>query len=156
MQKVIRMEIYKDNNRSKQKKINSCNGNINKIWKQAKNLFFKQKSNFPDKLIFNNTVYNGSKKVAEELNKFFVNKVQDKIKSIPKSTFDPIKHYKDKIKKPNNSFKINNINLNQLKEIFSKMNITKSTGFHGISMEMIKYIKKPNITTSIKSNQSNH
>ena len=92
MQKVIKTEIYKDNNRSKQKKINSCNGNINKIWKQAKNIFFKQKSNFPEKLIFNNTIYNGSKKVAEELNKFFVKKVQNKIKSIPKNNFDPIKH----------------------------------------------------------------
>ena len=65
MQRVIKTEIYKDNNRSKHKIFNSCNGNINKIWKQAKHLFFKHKPNFPEKLIFNNTIFNGSKKVAE-------------------------------------------------------------------------------------------
>ena len=46
MQKVIKTEIYKDNNISKQKLFNSCNGNVNKIWKQAKNFFFKQKNKF--------------------------------------------------------------------------------------------------------------
>ena len=56
MQNVIKNEVYKDNRNSKNKLFKSCKGNINKIWKQAKNIFFKQKPNFPEKLIFNNTI----------------------------------------------------------------------------------------------------
>ena len=39
MQKVIKNEVYNDNKNSKYKLFNSCKGNINKIWKQAKTSF---------------------------------------------------------------------------------------------------------------------
>ena len=94
MQNVIKNEVYKDNRNSKNKLFKSCQGNINKIWKQAKNIFFKQKPNFPEKLEFNNTMYYRSKKVSNELNKFFINKIENKIKNIPKNKFDPIDHFK--------------------------------------------------------------
>merc|ERR1712055_1163333 len=93
---------------------------------------------FPDKLILNDKLVYGSKKVADGLNEFYKNKISDLITKIPKTNFDPIAHYKQKIKKPKKILKIKKINTSQLVKTIGNMKNTNSFGYYGISMSMIK------------------
>ena len=44
--------------------------------------------------------------MADGLNEFYKNKISDLITKIPKTNFDPIAHYKQKIEKPKKILKI--------------------------------------------------
>ena len=87
MQKEIRDNIYMENKKQKQFEFSNCKGNINKIWRTAKNMFFKEKGSFPEKIVINDNLIEGSK------NEYFKSKVKWLINKIPSSNGDPIKHY---------------------------------------------------------------
>ena len=96
IQKTICDKIYFETKNQKDKEFSSCKGNINKIWKIAKQTFFKNKENFPDKMVFGNEIICGSKKIANKLNQYFIEKVKNKIQSIPLLQIDPLTNYKKK------------------------------------------------------------
>merc|ERR1712105_526436 len=96
----------------------------------------------PDKMIENNEIKNGSKNVANILNRYYIQKVR-KIREdlMNKNKSDPLIHYTNKIPEPDNKLGIKTINMSQLRNIMRSMKKSKSTGVDNVSMEMIINIK---------------
>ena len=116
--------------------------NIRKMWNDAKDRMYENDKIKIEKIYHNNQFVIGSKKVSQELNDYFQNKVK-KIKSnIPQQKSDPMIHYRKMVKNPKNKLYLTEINMHQFDLIYSKLKKSSSTIDDGISMSMINMMKE--------------
>ena len=100
-----------------------------------------KKNSQPDGIIENGKIISGSKSVSNSFNRFFISKVRKLAENIPNSNTGPMYFFQKYIPKMDNTFSFKTISMSTLKQIISKINNTKSSDYHGLSMTMIKKLK---------------
>ena len=141
IERQCRKSIEKDRKTNINKNISENINNPSKLWKSAKDQLYGKKQSQPDRIIENGRFINGSKNVSNSFNRFFISKVKKLADNIPDSNIDPMHFFRKYITKMENSFSFKTISMSTLKQIISKINNTKSSDYHGLSMTMIKKLK---------------
>ena len=138
---LVKSKIKSDTNLGKSKEYQKCN-NVNKMWKITKNQIWGRDCDFPEKILSENILTEGSKNVSEVMNWYYKNKAENLIRNAPINHDEALKHYKQKIKKPKNKLSINQIKMYDLKKMFNEVKKSFSTGIYNISMKMIDNVKE--------------
>lgn len=131
--KMIRKESISNSVRRVEK-----SKSASEIWKIA-NEIGKPNGNNDIILEANGNVISDKMEVAENFNKFFINKIKklrEKLLNSPKS--DPLDKLKKQMNKRNLHFKLRTITANQVRKIIKKLKNTNSTGSDTISTKIIK------------------
>ena len=92
-----------------------------KTWKSATEKIYGKKNLITDKMMDNNNLVNGSKKVANILNIYFVRKAPNIINNLPNVNINPMDYFKKYIQKNKNTFSIKQINMSELRNILNKI-----------------------------------
>ena len=121
---------------------NDNNGNPNKIWNKAKNKIFKKEEALIDCIIDKNEPIIRSKNTSEVINGLFIDKINNLKNNLKQQVEDPMLNYNKCIKTPTKLLMIKEIDMNQLKSIFSKTKKSNSASADRISGNMIKIIKQ--------------
>ena len=103
------------------KEFDKCEGNVKKQWNIAKNKMFNNKNLTIERIIQNDQMVIGSKKVSAAFNRFFIQKVRKIRNSLENKTEDPMASFKKYIKTPSKKLHFTQIKMSQLKEVFKKM-----------------------------------
>ena len=114
-------------------------------WKLVKEIDRKAEQGGPPKrLLIDGKETRDEKEIAEHMNEFFVEKVRRNIVEIEKTSpsFCPIEHFKEHIKKPEESFSFKSVQTKEVEDTIDKLNNSRSTGTDDISNMMIKAAKK--------------
>ena len=119
----------------------STEGDNNKMWKVLKSKVYTNEAINIERIYNENKITIGSKKVAEELNKYFDNKIRNIIEQIPKNNNDPMINFKKHVKKPEKYCKLNQINYNNINTIITKMKSTNSSSKDNVTSTMLKKVK---------------
>ena len=76
LRKTINGEIKSNELNQRKKEFDECNGDMNKLWKIAKNQVWVHPTNNLDRMTENGDIKVGSKSVANILNRYYVSKVR--------------------------------------------------------------------------------
>ena len=139
--KVIDQRKRTENKDNNKKEFEKCNGKSKNEWRVAKEKLFGTREAHPERVLENNKIVNGAKKVAGVFNRFFVSKVRKIRESIPEQYEDPMIHYKKFVKSPKRKLYFPQINMMQLKKKMNKMKKSNSVSFDLISMNTISKLK---------------
>ena len=134
--------VTSDRNSDTKKLINENINNPKKLWKVAKDELYGTNSKQPERILENGRIIRGSKGVANALNRHFIQKVNKIKNEIPISNIDPMSFYTKHVPNLKNQFQFKPINMSQLRITMSKIRSTTSNDLFGISMNMIKNLKR--------------
>ena len=95
-----------------------------------------------DRMMENSKMVNGSKKVVNILNRYFVRKAPNIINNLPNININPMTYYKKYVQKKKNTFYLKQINMSELRSILSNINKSKSFDYYGLSMDMILRLRR--------------
>ena len=108
------------------------------MWKVLKSKVYTNEVINIERIYNENKITIGSKKVAEELNRYFDSKIRNIIEQIPKNNNDPMINFKKHVKKHEKYCKISQINYNNINSIITKMKSTNSSSKDNVTSKMIK------------------
>ena len=83
---------------------------------------YNQNQHHIERIAKDDIIIEGTKKVANAINTYFTDKVENIIKNIKESQTDPITNYKKVIKTPSTKHKFKSVSLYRIGRIISKMN----------------------------------
>ena len=139
--KICRKKIISNKRSNTFKAINNIK-NPAKLWKATKKELYGTKTNSIERIIENNKFINGSQKVANMINIYFVKKPNVIANTIPNVNTDPMNFYKSNVEQLINKFRFKQINMSDLRKAISKINLSNSEDYYGISMKMLIKICK--------------
>ena len=88
---------------------------------ETKRQFWAQKDSHPERIMENQKIIVGSKKVANVFNRFYVSKIRKLREKMSQNKVDPMIHFKKFIKKPKTKLELQPISMDQLDKIYSKI-----------------------------------
>ena len=110
-------------------------------WKLLKEIEKKADSNGPPKkLRIDGEVTADKKKIADHMNKFFIEKVEKNILEIDKTNakYSPSDHFRSHMREPNELFEFTKVNLQEVEEAIDKLKPGRGAGRDEISNFIIK------------------
>ena len=111
---ISRKAIIYDKRKNFKSTLESNMSNSHKTWKSATDKIYGNKNLIADKMMENNKLVKGSKKVANILNRYFVRKAPNIINNLPNVNINPMDYFKKYIKQQQNKFYIKQINMSEL------------------------------------------
>ena len=111
------------------------NCNSGEMWKMTYQILGKFRSSFPSQMLFGQKLVSKPAEIANEMNRFFINKITE-LKSNPAATGDdPLKELKKFLKSkaiPENNFKLRELNKAETLKLIKKLKGKKSSGLDWI------------------------
>ena len=138
LKNTVTSSIRKEKRKWEQEKLNSSRNNPDVLWKNVKSWLSWGNSGPPSKLIDNGTLVTSPKKLAETMNKFFVQKVKKLKESIPSSNKNPCSKLRESMASRKCSFSIQPVGPEEIEDIVMRMKNSKSTGIDNINILIIK------------------
>ena len=112
-----------------------------KAWKKVKKQMYGEDSQVTDRIIENNQLKIGSLNVANILNRYYVTKVRLIRENMKKPKNDPMINYKKFVKSPPRKLNIQQINMNDLRKIYSSCKNSNTISKDKISMHTLMKTK---------------
>ena len=109
--------------------------------REAKTLLYGKDNTFPDRIVENDTIKVGSKNVANAINRFYIAKIKKITNQMPEQIQDPMINYKKFVKSPRNKLRIQEISMENLRNIYSKINKSNSILYDKISTKTLNNLK---------------
>ena len=131
--KLKRIEIKEKNKQEFEK----CNGNSKYQWKLAKEKLYGSNPTHPERIIENNKLIRGSKKVAGVFNRFYISKIRKILQNLDKPTKDPMISYRHFIKRPKEELNFSKITMSQLRKKMKKVKKSNSVSYDKISVNTL-------------------
>jgi hypothetical protein len=100
-----------------QKQLEENRNDPTKLWKILKNLY-KDENDLIERINFNGKIITNHEEIANTLNKFFIDSIQELVDNVPNPKGD---NYLDNISIPNSKFKIEEISMENLIEIVKSL-----------------------------------
>ena len=141
LSKLVNKAIISDKNQITKKNVEASLKKPKQLWNTAKEKLYGRNKNMTETIVENDKMKIGSKHVASVLNRFFITKPKKIVNNLPKNDIDPMSYYKKYVPNYTNEFKLQPINMSELRIAMSKIKNTKSCDFYGLSMAMINKIK---------------
>lgn len=141
--KVIIKKKKKEEVMAREKEsLNRVKNNPSKLWSEAKKQMYGNQNQHPERIMENNKLVVGSKKVSQVFNRFFITKVRKMREEMSNPTEDPMISYRKYIKKPINELDIDEISMAEINKTYKKMKKSNTTGYDQISMKTINLLKE--------------
>ena len=116
--------------------------NPKKLWNATKKLLYGNKFKSINRIIENNKFIQGSQKVSNVLNRFFVWKPREILGNLPVNDINPMDFYAKHVEKKSNTFFLKPINISDLRKVMSSVKRSNSYDYYGINMKMIFNIRR--------------
>ena len=142
--KRLRNEVTKklksDKIQWQQKKLNKCNNDSGKLWKNILGWVDWCSSGSPTKLYHNGQIVTAPTKLAEIMNSFFINKVKDICQKLPTQTQDPLVTLQNIMKDKSSVFSLSCVHPDTVKNIILGLKNSKASGVDNIDTYIIKLV----------------
>ena len=121
----------------------SENSTINEVWKGVNTILAPRQNSKPLTIKVNNEKIDDPNQVANELNKWFKQKVEDLVKEIYKPEMvDPFERLRNKMKNRQLKFKLQAVDVHEVLAVLQKLKKKTSFGLDELSSEMLKMCKE--------------
>ena len=133
----------------KKRKLDNCDDNPAKLWKNIKGWLQWSSSGSPTQLFHEGTLENKPSKLAEIMNNYFINKVRNILHKIPVPKTDPLKTLKRMMTGRTCQLELRAVHPDEVLDIIKSLKNSKSCGLDNIDTYVIKLIKDeilPSIT----------
>ena len=141
LSKICHKKIIKEKNCLLQKNL-SKETNPQKLWRSTKKHLYGSKNKTFNRIIENNTFVNGSLKVANILNRYFIRKPKIIVENLPENNIDPMEFYTKNVNKNINKFSLKPVNMSDIRRAMSSVNKSNSMDYYGINMKMLFKIRR--------------
>ena len=119
------------------------NSTMNQVWKSVNKILAPRQTAKPLTIEVENVKIDDPTKVANELNKWFKQKVEDLVKGIYKPEMvDPFSRLKAKMKLKKIKFKLQPVDVHEVLAVLQKLKNKTSCGLDEFSSEMLKMCKE--------------
>ena len=126
----------------KRSKLKYAAENTSFIWNFAKSWLGWKSGGPPTHLCVNGVMISKPYEIAQAMNTFFVTKVENIVKSLPVTNYDPFRLVKNIMKNKVCSFELAPVHPDQIDKIISNLKNSKSCGLDTIDCSVIKLAKK--------------
>ena len=123
-------------------------GDSANIWKLAKSWLGWTSGGPPRQLCVNGVMINKPIEIAETLNEFFINKVNNIVNRLPKSHYDPLKLVRKIMTNKSCTFKLSSVHPDDVEKIISQLKNSKACGLDNIGCSVIK-LAKPELVPAL-------
>ena len=125
----------------KKRKLDNCDDNPAKLWKNIKGWLQWSSSGSPTQLFHEGTLENKPSKLAEIMNNYFINKVKNILHKIPVPKTDPLKTLKRMMTERSCQLELRAVHPDEVLDIIKSLKNSKSCGLDNIDTYVIKLIK---------------
>ena len=110
------------------------------LWKTAKKLMKQDSASVPDKIMINGKLEASPKRIADSFCEYFLTKIRDIKKNIPKTNTNPMTILKLLVPEVKKELKFREITIRECYDIISNTRGTNTCGFDSISAKTMKLI----------------
>ena len=125
----------------KKNKLENCNNDSGKLWKNIMGWLKWSSSGSPTKLFYEGKLENKPGNIANIMNNFFINKVKNILKNIPAPVIDPLETLRKLMANRTCQFKLNTVHPDEILDIINSLKNSKSCGLDNIDTYVIKLVK---------------
>ena len=136
----VTKELRSDKIKWQQKKLDKCNDDSGKLWKNILGWLNWCSSGSPTKLYYNGKIVTAPTKLAEIMNTFFINKVKDICQKLPNPTQDPLVTLQNIMKDRPSVFSFSCVHPDTVKKIILGLKNSKASGVDNIDTYTIKLV----------------
>ena len=109
------------------------------LWRNVKSWMGWRNSGPPSQLFVDKIIVK-PKEIASTMNQFFVNKVKNLQKKLPRKKNDPLQYLKNAMKKRKCTFKLRPVTQDEVKGFVTKLKNSKSTGLDNLDTHTLKLV----------------
>ena len=135
--KVTRSLSY-DKTKWQKKKLQSCNQDPEKLWKNVLGWLNWSSSGSPSKLYHSGQMITSPPKLAKIMNNYFVNKIDTICQGLPRQSDDPLRTLKNILRNRTSEFSLTCVHPEEVKKIILNLKNSKSCGVDTIDTYTIK------------------
>ena len=132
--------IKNDKTKWQKMKLENCNNDSGKLWKNILGWLNWCSSGSPTKLYHAGQIVTSPAKLAEVMNNFFVSKVKTICQKLPTPTDDPLKTLKHLMKNKNTQFSLSSVYPETVRKVIMDLKNSKSTGVDNIDTYVLKLV----------------
>ena len=137
--KVTR-SLRNDKYKWQKNKLETCNNDSGKLWKNIRGWLNWSSSGSPTKLYHAGQIVTSPSKLANIMNQFFIGKIENIRMELPTPTGDPLSTLKTKMQDRTSVFSLSCIHPETVKQIILSLKNSKSSGVDNIDTHIIKLI----------------
>ena len=119
-------------------KLQNCSEKPGEQWQQVLGWLGWKNGGSPSQLFFNGKLINKPLEIANCLNKYFIDKVENIFKNIPSQVSDPLEKLKNLMKNRTSVFKLKTVHPDDIELIMRNLKNSKSAGLDTIDSQIIK------------------
>ena len=127
-----------DKTKWQKKKLQSCNQDPGKLWKNVLGWLNWSSSGSPSKLYHSGQMITSPPKLAKIMNNYFVNKIDTICQGLPRQSDDPLRTLKNILRNRTSEFSLTCVHPEEVKKIILNLKNSKSCGVDTIDTYTIK------------------
>ena len=136
----VTSSLRQDKTKWQKQKLESCNNDPGKLWKNILGWLNWCSSGSPSKLYYAGQMVTSPARLAEIMNNFFVNKIETIRQGLPRQTDDPLRTLKHIMRNNNSEFSLSCVHPDEVRKIILSLKNSKSCGVDTIDTYTIKLI----------------
>ena len=139
LRNTVVSRMRKEKSEWEKEQFNHLGNSPTDLWRNIKG-WLGWKNTGPPTQLFTNKMINKPKEIANEMNQFFIEKVKNLQKKLPKQKNDPLQHLRRAMHNRNCSFNFKPVSPMEILKIVNKLKNSKSTGLDTIDTNTVKEV----------------